>query len=343
MQEGQLNSLVNSIISNLSSPGARLTDVLLQVKVFAKRAHQPQLQQWVESEIEGYPDSASTPEYRECRPPSYGHFVDTRGNQIKDAPIPSLGVETLDDYMATHTLREGLGALERLVAAGEEVLTVPWPGALAKHLQGRVFEGFACIEAKKILPASTIVQVIDTVKNRLLSFLLDVEDTQLSIEGDFNWLASGTLRRAFRAHVELPESDDDCREPSVFICHSSEDAAFADKLADTLQNEGLAVWIDKRRLVVGNDWIGRIEHGVASCDFVAVVVSENFVTKGPWAQKEFKMALVREVMEKRPIVLPVIIGDCDVPLSLRIQHSADFRKGYDKGIEELLQAIRGET
>ncbi len=52
------------------------------------------------------------------------------------------------------------------------------------------------------------------------------------------------------------------------------------------------------------------------------------------------MAFQRQIKEKRTIVLPIIIEDCEpIPL-LGSKHYADFRGSFEFGLGELIKAIK---
>jgi len=48
---------------------------------------------------------------------------------------------------------------------------------------------------------------------------------------------------------------------------------------------------------------------------------------------------MRELEEKRVIVLPVIIEDCEIPLFLKDKLYADLRKDFDSGIKSIMDAV----
>ena len=85
-----------------------------------------------------------------------------------------------------------------------------------------------------------------------------------------------------------PESDDDFngRTWDVFLSHASEDkATVALPLAQALQDRGVSVWLDKAELRIGDSLRRRIDRGIRSSRFAAVVLSEAYFAKG-WPQYE---------------------------------------------------------
>ena len=53
----------------------------------------------------------------------------------------------------------------------------------------------------------------------------------------------------------------------VFIAYATEDRPSAERLFKQLTAHGFAAWLDRRRLLPGQDWPQRIEDAIASSDF----------------------------------------------------------------------------
>ena len=128
---------------------------------------------------------------------------------------------------------------------------------------------------------------------------------------------------------------------TVFLCHSSKDKRFVRRLASALKVQGISPWLDEEEILVGHDFIEKMEDGLSRVDFVGVVLSPNFISGGPWAKEEFRSALTRQVSERRAVVLPVLYKECDIPPLLRSKAYADFRKSFEFGLRQLVRSIRG--
>lgn len=100
---------------------------------------------------------------------------------------------------------------------------------------------------------------------------------------------SGSLaNRVAVRDPERPASEKelDGRTWDVFLSHASEDkSAVAIPLAQALQDRGITVWLDKAELKIGDSLRRRIDRGLRSSRFAAVVLSEAYFTKG-WTQYE---------------------------------------------------------
>lgn len=72
----------------------------------------------------------------------------------------------------------------------------------------------------------------------------------------------------------------------VFLSHASEDkAAVALPLAEALGERGISVWLDQAELRIGDSLRRRIDRGIRSSSFAAVILSEAYFAKG-WTQYE---------------------------------------------------------
>jgi hypothetical protein len=124
----------------------------------------------------------------------------------------------------------------------------------------------------------------------------------------------------------------------VFISYSHEDKDFATNLAVQLVRHKAKVWIDQWELHVGDSIIDRIQSAIQGADSLLIILSKTSVSS-EWCKKEISSGLLRELEEKRVVVLPAIIEDCEIPLFLRGKLYADFRKSFDDGIKAVLDAI----
>ena len=109
--------------------------------------------------------------------------------------------------------------------------------------------------------------------------------------------------------------------PTVFVSYASEDAAAAARLAQSLAQLGFAdVWLDRRKLVAGDDWSDRIDEALERCDFFIPVLSHqaNQRREGVFWE-EWRKALGRAMRVNGAFLLPVGIDD-----------TPPDRAGYDR-------------
>jgi hypothetical protein len=102
--------------------------------------------------------------------------------------------------------------------------------------------------------------------------------------------------------------------PKVFISHSSSDKDWARKFAETLEHNGLEVWIDESRIKGGQAWVEALENGLRESDAVVLLISPDNINR-PNLFFEIGAALG---MNKA--IIPVIPKDFDshkLPLPLQ--------------------------
>jgi hypothetical protein len=128
----------------------------------------------------------------------------------------------------------------------------------------------------------------------------------------------------------------------VFISYCRADSAFATRLAEQLVKHKAHVWIDQWELHVGDSLINRIQEAIQGASGLLVILSKTSV-ESEWCKKELSTGLIRELEEKRVVVLPVLMEDCNIPLFLRDKLYADFRKNFDDGLKAVLESIARAT
>lgn len=128
----------------------------------------------------------------------------------------------------------------------------------------------------------------------------------------------------------------------VFLCHSSSDKPFVDRLASDLEKVNIGVWYDKWEIKVGDSLIEKIQEGLDSNDYLAIILSPESVIS-EWVRRELNSALMKEIKEKRIVVLPCLLSNCLMPSFLSEKKYADFRNSYEDGFTDLLLAIFPES
>lgn len=127
---------------------------------------------------------------------------------------------------------------------------------------------------------------------------------------------------------------------SVFISYSTNDSDFVEQLSMELVKHRVNVWLDKWEMKPGDSLIDKIQEGIAEASFLLVVLSNNSLDS-EWCKRELKSAIMRELDEKKVIVIPILVEKCDIPLFLKDKLYADFTKKFDDGMSSLLRSLAG--
>ncbi len=128
----------------------------------------------------------------------------------------------------------------------------------------------------------------------------------------------------------------------VFISYSHSDKDFVDELAARIVANRGSVWLDRWELKVGDSLIQKVQEAIATSSALLVVLSKASI-ESEWCKKELSAGLMRELEERRVVVLPVLKEDCTIPLFLREKLYADFRTDYDAGLTAVLEGIAAVT
>jgi hypothetical protein len=135
------------------------------------------------------------------------------------------------------------------------------------------------------------------------------------------------------------------RWPQVFVAYVDEDRATAERLYETLEASGFAPWMDKRKLLPGQNWPRAIESAIERSDFFVACFSQNSVAKKGGFQAEIRYALecARQLPLDEIFVVPVRLGPCHLPGAIAREYQyVDLLPDWPRGIRRLLATMRKE-
>lgn len=129
------------------------------------------------------------------------------------------------------------------------------------------------------------------------------------------------------------------RPLKVFLCHAHTDRDPVRALYTRLTHDGVDAWLDKEKLLPGQDWELEIKKAVREADVVVVCLSRQFNQRG-FRQKEVRLALdtAMEMPEGEIFIIPARLEESDTPESLRKWHEVDLFE--QDGYEILMRSLR---
>ena len=132
------------------------------------------------------------------------------------------------------------------------------------------------------------------------------------------------------------------RPLKVFLCHAHADRDAVRGIYARLTKDGVDAWLDKEKLLPGQDWELEIRKAVREADVVVVCLSKQFNQAG-FRQKEVRLALdtAMEKPEGEIFIIPARLEECDSLESLRKWHWVDLFE--DNGYEMLMRALRARA
>ena len=159
-----------------------LASILRRAKILAYRLGHEELKKWIDSELDGYPDEASIPHYRRHQAQNYGDFSRTFGGHVTNAPIPLVSLpDSLKEFAREISMDGGVGSLESMMHNPDiqqhGAIKFGWPpDAIAFAAQTAIYREMNLVSAWKLLGANNITQILETVRNKLLAFVLELQD-----------------------------------------------------------------------------------------------------------------------------------------------------------------------
>ena len=151
----------------------------------------------------------------------------------------------------------------------------------------------------------------------------------------------GTFRPARESNSDDFVFEPDTR-PRVFLAYVEEDLPAVRKLYRRLEGEGFEPWLDKEKLLPGQNWPRAIERAIEVSDFFIACFSRRSETKRGHFHCELRYAL--ECAGRMPLedvyVIPVRLDDCQVPgrIRQRIQY-VDLFPDWDRGVQRVIRTI----
>jgi len=172
--------LVDEIIELAVDHQKPLADILRKCVVLGYQLKNENLKIWVEKELDGYGDHERVPDYRKIRAGAKGLLIGPFGSQIRNQPIPPSILDQRHSHFATIVeLMEPVASYEMIVAGSSSkrgTIVLEWPPDLTLTYQKKIMQGYALNRAWQEISPSSLVGVIDTVRNRLLKFALEIKD-----------------------------------------------------------------------------------------------------------------------------------------------------------------------
>lgn len=149
----------------------------------------------------------------------------------------------------------------------------------------------------------------------------------------------GTFRPDGRGGVEFLAE----LRPKAFIAYVEEDLAAAEKLYAALEGRGFDPWLDRRKLLPGQNWPRSIERIIEISDFFLACFSRRAVSKRGHFQAELRYAL--DCAARMPLgeiyFIPVRLDDCRLPAPIARQyHYVDLFPDWERGLERVVAVMR---
>lgn len=170
-------TLLQQIEEESIDPRSDITALLRKCLVLASRLQNPSLKNWVNNELNGYSDIKDLPSYRIVPCLSSGSFRMASAFTKHDVLISQENIPVeFREELGRIDLVESVSILQARVNDGKaKVVSQPWSNKFVQPLAHKIFPNQVLVSANKILATYSLVQVLASIKDRVLRFVLDME------------------------------------------------------------------------------------------------------------------------------------------------------------------------
>ena len=175
-------SMLDEIRSDLVNESASLSNTLRKAKILASAIGLPEFREWIDFELSGYTDTDKVPSYRQFRPTNLGTFSGPLQSGVKNMVLATYNLpDAIREFAENLIFFDGVGALE---ARGSRSYQIKWPQemVLLARESTRLSGGMILVDAHQPVEAHVTAGVLDQVKNRLLDFVLGLQESNVTSE-----------------------------------------------------------------------------------------------------------------------------------------------------------------
>ncbi len=275
---------------------ADLSIILRKAKVLAYKLENKEFKDWVENELNGYPNKDLLPKYRKLKTIALGDFWNGVW-QVKNHVIPLANISkeyrfAFSEIYVFQGIKELEAMIESIKDNNDDSLMMSIPSEFFSILHYQVFDNLQCLRAWRVLNKSQITQIIETTRDGLLSFILELADKYPQIKSDSNFgsqIPNEQISQVF----------------NYFILGGSHSIVSSSN--STVQGDNMSVF-DQRNQQVNTQY-----NAAGDINFSSVQNSVDFVNE----LKKLKVELAR--MAEEEIVDGEIVTDADYQLTKAIQ------------------------
>jgi hypothetical protein len=175
--------MLQQIQSDVLDHNVPLSSILRKAKVFARQLKSEELEAWASQELDGYPSNSTLPDYRILKTVCVGKWSNGYWS-YNNHPIPLQSIEDDDlrRLLTVYSLYGGVRSIEQYAVERNMYFFVPLEIVAAVNYYVSQ-DDYGYEEIHYAFGPQRFEQVLDTIRNRLLDFLLAL---------DSNWHTEGT-------------------------------------------------------------------------------------------------------------------------------------------------------
>lgn len=175
----------------------------------------------------------------------------------------------------------------------------------------------------------------DVLTGRVVKIVREALERGADIEIDGLGTFQGSRKQRFKFISQ--------NKPRVFIAYVEEDLRWAKKLYAAFDQHGFRPWLDKKKLMPGQNWPRAIETAIQTSDFFVACFSRRSISKRGSFHSELRYALTcaARVPLDEIFFIPVRLDGCTVPgrISRRIQYVNLF-PDWATGVRQVIAVMK---
>lgn len=172
----------SQIIKDLASSQCDLYTSLKRTKVLLQLIADEKILDWVNSELKGYSDEDTLPEYRLLKGDFFGSYtIGTFGRALKysnvSIPLGKMPIDERNDFLSAG-IRQGISTLEQMLKNDKVNFSKPIPADLYRKIESQYINNpfFYIVSGNVIIDKMDVINIIPKVENKLLDILLLLEN-----------------------------------------------------------------------------------------------------------------------------------------------------------------------
>lgn len=130
----------------------------------------------------------------------------------------------------------------------------------------------------------------------------------------------------------------------IFLLYARSDEKAVRRLYNRLSKAGASVWMDRKKLLPGQDWQSEIYQAIYSSDIIIVCLSKKFNKQGGYRHEELRIALEKANLlpDDLLLMIPVLLEKCEMPEPLCRWQRVDLfeANGYKKLLSTLSEYVQ---
>lgn len=134
----------------------------------------------------------------------------------------------------------------------------------------------------------------------------------------------------------------------IFLCHNFADKDWVKELGGRIESEehegkNLKAFFDEWDIEPGKNIVNELEKALQESRYVGVVLSKKML-EAEWPKLEWTIAVYNDPSGKKGTVIPIWLGNCEIPPSLKIRNVLYFNNEHEskKSYKKLLALLKNQ-